>query len=71
MRSRNTAFAVDTIRARQPARSEQRAGEAALGPYLFLRDAYLQRRERQVYDDNPPKSKDDLEEEEETKPPAN
>lgn len=45
-------------------------GEAALDPYLFLRDAYLQRRERQVYDGNPPKSKDDLEEEEETKPPA-
>ena len=45
-------------------------GEAALDPYLFLRYAYPQRRERQVYDGNPLKSNDDLEEEEETKPPA-
>lgn len=28
--------------------------EAALDPYIFLRDAYFQRRENQVYDGNPP-----------------
>jgi phospholipid-binding lipoprotein MlaA len=29
---------------------------AALDPYVFLRDAYLQRRQNLVYDGNPPKS---------------
>jgi len=33
--------------------------EAALDPYLFVRDAYLQRRENLVYDGNPPKLKFD------------
>lgn len=33
--------------------------EAALDPYLFVRDAYLQRRENLVYDGNPPKPKFD------------
>lgn len=33
--------------------------EAALDPYLFVRDAYLQRRQNQVYDGNPPKLKFD------------
>jgi phospholipid-binding lipoprotein MlaA len=28
--------------------------EAALDPYVFIRDAYLQRRRNQVYDGNPP-----------------
>ena len=28
--------------------------EAALDPYAFLRDAYLQRRQNQVFDGNPP-----------------
>jgi len=31
--------------------------EAALDPYLFVRDAYLQRRQSLVYDGNPPKQK--------------
>ena len=31
--------------------------EAALEPYAFLRDAYLQRRRDQVYDGNPPQDK--------------
>jgi len=36
--------------------------EAALDPYIFLRDAYLQRRRNLVYDGNPPESEggDDL-----------
>lgn len=33
--------------------------EAALDPYLFVRDAYLQRRQSLVYDGNPPKPKFD------------
>ena len=33
---------------------------AALDPYEFLRDAYLQRRRNLVYDGNPPPDKDDL-----------
>ncbi len=32
---------------------------AALDPYVFMRDAYLQRRENQVYDGNPPQSAED------------
>lgn len=40
--------------------------QAALDPYIFLRDAYLQRRRNLVYDGNPPREKfedfnDDLE----------
>jgi phospholipid-binding lipoprotein MlaA len=34
---------------------------AALDPYVFLRDAYLQRRRNLVYDGNPPLDKDGLE----------
>jgi len=30
--------------------------EAALDPYVFLRDAYLQRRRNLVYDGNPPQA---------------
>lgn len=32
--------------------------EAALDPYIFLRDAYLQRRRSLVYDGNPPKDEE-------------
>ncbi len=32
--------------------------DAALDPYVFLRDAYLQRRRNLVYDGNPPESED-------------
>lgn len=34
---------------------------AALDPYTFTRDAYLQRRRNQVYDGRPPREEDDLE----------
>lgn len=34
--------------------------QAALDPYIFLRDAYLQRRENLVYDGNPPAPEFDL-----------
>ena len=33
--------------------------EAALDPYIFVRGAYLQRREYMVYDGNPPPEKDE------------
>jgi phospholipid-binding lipoprotein MlaA len=34
--------------------------QAALDPYAFVRDAYLQKRQDQVYDGNPPPSVDDF-----------
>ena len=33
--------------------------DAALDPYTFVRDAWLQRRRNQVFDGNPPREKDD------------
>ena len=39
--------------------------EAALDPYLFVRDAYLQQRKHLIYDGNPPhESYDDYKENE-------
>jgi phospholipid-binding lipoprotein MlaA len=32
--------------------------EAAMDPYIFLRDAYLQRRRNQIFDGNPPPDPD-------------
>jgi phospholipid-binding lipoprotein MlaA len=65
--ARYGAFALDTINTRANLlEAEKVLDEAALDPYSFLRDAYLQRRERLVYDGNPPQKKledeDDLEE---------
>jgi len=34
---------------------------AALDPYAFVRDAFLQRRRNQVYDGKPPPDEDDIE----------
>lgn len=69
---RASLYALETIDTRASLLGASTVlGEAALDPYIFLRDAYLQRRLRQVYDGNPPKSADDLEdevEEAETKP---
>ncbi len=45
-------------------------GIAALDEYIFLRDAYLQRRENLVYDGNPPDDFWDEEDEFETEPTA-
>jgi phospholipid-binding lipoprotein MlaA len=36
---------------------------AALDKYQFIRDAYLQRRNNQVFDGNPPRRKEDFEDE--------
>ena len=38
--------------------------EAALDPYSFTRDAYLQKRRNDVYDGNPPLEEDDFWDEE-------
>ena len=38
--------------------------EAALDPYSFTRDAYLQKRRNDVYDGNPPPEEDEYWEEE-------
>jgi phospholipid-binding lipoprotein MlaA len=43
---------------------------AALDPYEFVRDAYLQRRRNQVYDGKPPPDEDDFMDEEKPKPKA-
>ncbi len=45
-------------------------GIAALDPYIFVRDAYLQRRENLVYDGNPPDDLWDDEDEFDTEPSA-
>lgn len=37
--------------------------QVALDPYLFVRDAYLQRRRNAVYDGNPPAEDDEYDEE--------
>ncbi len=55
---RNTAIAVHTVDTR--ARlfdAEKVLDEAAIDRYVFLRDAYLQRRRGLVYDGNPPREK--------------
>jgi phospholipid-binding lipoprotein MlaA len=44
--------------------------EAALDPYEFLKDAYLQKRRSDIYDGNPPPEDDVWEEEEEETPVA-
>jgi phospholipid-binding lipoprotein MlaA len=51
---------VDTLDTRAGLLSASRVlDEAALDPYLFVRDAYLQRRDNLVYDGNPPKPRFD------------
>jgi phospholipid-binding lipoprotein MlaA len=52
---RNTLIGVKVIDGRADLLSVSRIAEtAALDEYVFLRDAYLQRRRYQVYDGNPP-----------------
>lgn len=53
-------------------RASRLVEQAALDEYVFLREAYLQRRQSQVYDGNPPQPDFDLfdEESQEGEPPA-
>lgn len=53
--TRNTLFVTDTINTRAGLLSASRILQAAsLDPYIFVREAYLQRRQNLVYDGNPP-----------------
>ena len=56
--TRNSLVATETVDARARALGvEKMVEEAALDPYVFVRDAYLQRRRNLVYDGNPPHEK--------------
>lgn len=53
-----TAFALRAIDTRAQLLSATKVVEqAAIDPYVFVRDAYLQRRRNLVYDGNPPREK--------------
>ncbi|MBV8032266.1 MAG: VacJ family lipoprotein [Betaproteobacteria bacterium] len=55
----NSAFVVRTVSKRADLLDASRLlEEAALDKYVFLRDAYLQRRRNQVYDGSPPRERD-------------
>ena len=55
------AFAVRVIDARAKLLGASRIlDEAALDPYVFMRDAYLQNRRNLIYDGNPPEEKIDI-----------
>jgi len=54
--TQNTLVVINVIDTRAGLLSASKIlKEAALDPYLFVRDAYLQRRQNLVYDGNPPK----------------
>ena len=62
--TRNTGYVIEVIDTRTSLLGASNIlGEASLDPYTFVRDAYLRRRQLLVYDGNPPKSKDDLDDE--------
>ncbi|HVK56211.1 MAG TPA: VacJ family lipoprotein [Burkholderiales bacterium] len=70
--TRNSLYALEVIDTRASLLGASNVlGEAALDPYIFVRDAYLQRRQRLVFDGNPPMEEDDFDEEEDdAKAPA-
>jgi phospholipid-binding lipoprotein MlaA len=59
---------VDTRASLLPA--ERLIEGAALDKYQFIRDGYLQRRNNQIYDGNPPRPKDYYDDEDDVDPPA-
>jgi len=62
---RNSLYALEVIDTRASLLGASNVlGEAALDPYVFVRDAYLQRRQRMVYDGNPPKTDNEFEDDE-------
>jgi phospholipid-binding lipoprotein MlaA len=62
--TRNTALAVDIINTRANLlRASTILSGAALDEYSFVRDAFLQRRERLIHDGNAPAEKDEFEDE--------
>ena len=53
-------WALDKVRTRASLlKAEGVVDEAALDRYTFIRDAWLQRRQNQVYDGNPPREKEE------------
>jgi len=61
-RTRNQLILLRYVTLRADLLAASRVLEAAaLDPYAFVRDAYLQRRRNLVYDGRPPREKDDLE----------
>lgn len=58
--ARNSAIVLYSIDKRVALLPGDEALESAFDPYLFLRDAYLQRREYLLYDGNPPLPEDDF-----------
>ena len=61
-RDRNILWSARTINRRSELLETSKILEtAALDPYEFVRDAYLQRRRNLVYDGNPPPDEDDIE----------
>lgn len=70
-RDRNILIAVRFISLRADLLEASRILEtAALDPYEFVRDAFLQRRRNLVYDGKPPPDEDDFEDEAKPKPKA-
>lgn len=70
-RDRNILIAVRFVTARADLLEASRILEtAALDPYEFVRDAFLQRRRNLVYDGKPPPDEDDFEDEAKPKPSA-
>lgn len=70
-RDRNILIAVRFVTARADLLEASRILEtAALDPYEFVRDAFLQRRRNLVYDGKPPPDEDDFEDEAKPKPKA-
>lgn len=58
--TRNILWSLNLIDLRASAlEAEKLVQQAALDPYTFIRRSYLQRREYQVWDGNPPKREDD------------
>jgi phospholipid-binding lipoprotein MlaA len=61
-RTRNTLVAVRFVGIRADLLAASKVLEAAaLDPYIFVRDAYLQRRRNMVFDGRPPPDEQDLE----------
>jgi phospholipid-binding lipoprotein MlaA len=59
--ARNSLYATRAVNIRTNLLDATRVvEEAALDKYRFVRDAYLQRRRNLVYDGNPPRSKEDM-----------
>lgn len=71
VRARNSLVGVRLIDTRASLLPAERLIEgAALDKYQFIRDAFLQRRQNQVYDGNPPRPRDDFDDDDPADKPA-